>query len=82
MQDHVSYYHGPDSEGLFLSDALVSTFQFERHFHLDYHIGFVVGGCQRTQLRGETTLLTPGRICLVPLESCTRGGWKATSHIC
>jgi len=66
MQDRVSYYHVRDADGLVLSDALVSTFQFERHFHLDYHIGFVVGGCQRIQLRGETALLTPGRICLVP----------------
>lgn len=52
--------------GLVLSAAQFSTFSFDRHFHLDYHIGLVTDGLQRQRSGGKTVLVGPGSISLVP----------------
>lgn len=66
MSDQVAYRHVPEIPGLVLSEALFSDFSFERHFHLDFHIGLVTLGAQRQQLNGDSFVLAPGRISLMP----------------
>ena len=52
--------------GLVLGDARFSTFSFDRHFHLDCHIGLVTDGVQRIGFGGTTVLAGPGSISLMP----------------
>ncbi|MBU6489957.1 MAG: AraC family ligand binding domain-containing protein [Burkholderiales bacterium] len=53
-QDFVHYRHLADMPGLVLGAAQFSTFSFDRHFHLDYHIGLVTEGVQRQRFGGMT----------------------------
>ncbi len=52
--------------GLVLGAARFSTFSFDRHFHLDYHVGLVTEGVQRQRFRGKTVLIGPGCVSLMP----------------
>jgi len=52
--------------GLVLGAARFSTFSFDRHFHLDYHIGLVTEGVQRLGYGGKTVLAGPGTVSLMP----------------
>ncbi|MGV2287909.1 AraC family transcriptional regulator [Trinickia sp. YCB016] len=66
MADHVQYQHIAEVPGLVLGAARFSEFSFERHFHLDYHIGLVTEGIQRQRFGGKTVLLGPGCVSLMP----------------
>jgi AraC-like DNA-binding protein len=66
MADHVQYQHVAEVPGLVLGAARYAEFNFERHFHLDYHIGLVTEGVQRQRFKGGTVLLGPGCISLMP----------------
>lgn len=66
MSDRVHYRHIADMPGLVLGAARFSTFSFDRHFHLDYHIGLVTDGVQRLGFDGKTVLAGPGTISLMP----------------
>lgn len=65
-QDFVHYRHLADMPGLVLGAAQFSTFSFERHFHLDYHVGLVTEGVQRQRFGGKTVRVGPGCISLMP----------------
>lgn len=65
MQDQIDYVRD-ELNGLVLGKAHLSTFAFERHFHLDYHVGLITEGVQRQKLNGKNTLLVPGTIQLMP----------------
>lgn len=66
MSDRVHYRHLADMPGLVLGAARFSTFTFDRHFHLDYHIGLVADGVQRLGYGGKTVLAGPGSVSLMP----------------
>ena len=66
MKDRVEYKRSKEIPGLVLSEARFSEFRFDRHYHLDYHIALVTEGVQRQGFHGETLLLTPGSIQLMP----------------
>ncbi|HEX7683048.1 MAG TPA: AraC family transcriptional regulator [Trinickia sp.] len=66
MSNLVQYRHIAEMPGLVLGTAQFTTFSFDRHFHLDYHIGLVTGGVQRQRFRGKTVLIGPGCISLMP----------------
>lgn len=66
MSDRVHYRHIADMPGLVLGAARFSTFGFDRHFHLDYHIGLVTEGVQRIGLGGKSALVGPGSVSLMP----------------
>ena len=65
MSDRVHYRHIADMPGLVLGAARFSTFSFDRHFHLDYHIGLVTDGVQRLGFDGKTVLAGPGSVSLM-----------------
>jgi len=66
MTDDVRYHPVPGTPGLVLGEARFSAFQFDRHYHVDYHIGLVTQGVQRQCFRGKSILLGPGGIALMP----------------
>jgi len=66
MENRIRYYRTASTTGLVLSDARVTSFRFERHFHLEHHIGLIAQGCQRQAVRGESVVLTPGQVCFMP----------------
>lgn len=66
MADHVDYKRNSEIPGLVLSEGRFSSFRFDRHYHLDYHVGLITEGVQRQGLNGESVLLTPGTIQLMP----------------
>ncbi|RDE19724.1 AraC family transcriptional regulator [Motiliproteus coralliicola] len=66
MADSIQYHRVSDTPELVISDALYSDYQFEPHYHLDYHIGLVIDGVQRQQFQGQSVLLGPGRISVMP----------------
>ncbi|KAG0779861.1 hypothetical protein G6F22_010400 [Rhizopus arrhizus] len=66
MKDDVRYHPVPGTPGLVLGQARFSEFQFDRHYHVDYHIGLVTQGVQRQCFRGTSILLGPGSLALMP----------------
>jgi len=66
MSERVHYRQIADMPGLVLGAARFSTFSFDRHFHLDYHIGLVTEGVQRQRFGGKTVLVGPGCVSLMP----------------
>ena len=66
MKDHIEYHRVTDTPHLILSDSSPSNYRFEPHYHLDYHIGLVVDGVQRQRFQGQSVLLGPGRISVMP----------------
>lgn len=66
MKDDVRYQPVPGTPGLVLGVARLAEFQFDRHYHVDYHIGLVTQGVQRQTFRGQSILLGPGAVALMP----------------
>ncbi|MBN3754363.1 AraC family transcriptional regulator [Paraburkholderia sp. Tr-20389] len=66
MKDHVQYQRVAELPGLVLGSARFEKFSFDRHFHIDYHIGLVTDGVQRQTFSGKSVLLGPGCISLMP----------------
>lgn len=66
MSDSVEYKRLADLPGLVLGDGRFEDFSFDRHYHLDYHVGLVTEGMQRQRFNRETVLLRPGCISLMP----------------
>ncbi|MDR0279459.1 MAG: AraC family transcriptional regulator [Paucimonas sp.] len=66
MADRVEYRRNQAFPGLVLSEGRFSSFRFDRHYHLDYHVGLISEGVQRQVLHGESVLLAPGSIQLMP----------------
>lgn len=66
MRDEIQYSHTTAIPGLVLSTARFADFRFEPHYHLDFHVALVTNGAQRQSFRGESLLLTPGTIQLMP----------------
>ncbi|MCX5539035.1 AraC family transcriptional regulator [Paraburkholderia sp. CNPSo 3076] len=66
MSDSVEYKRLVDLPGLVLGTGRFKAFNFNRHYHLDYHVGLVTEGIQRQCVNGEAVLLGPGRISLMP----------------
>ncbi|MFT5807150.1 MAG: AraC-like DNA-binding protein [Moritella dasanensis] len=83
--EKIEYWHNPILPNIELSSANVEKFSFERHVHLDYHIGIVTSGCQQYIHQGKVYHLAPGFIStLNPDEAhngdnITLGGYK--SHV-
>lgn len=66
MDDAVRYHRVAQTPGLILSEGRYREQAFERHYHLDYHIGLVCDGLQRQEYGGNRVLLGPGSISVMP----------------
>lgn len=69
MQNTVQYFRAPDVRTRIKRWAF-STFSFDRHFHLDYHIGLVVDGVQQQSAFGKTSLIGRGFCLYFRLMKC------------
>jgi len=85
QQEKIEYWHNPVLPNIELSSANVDKFSFERHVHLDYHIGIVTSGCQQYLHKGKQYHLAPGFISTLNPdeahngENITLGGYQ--SHV-
>ncbi|QYK14318.1 AraC family transcriptional regulator [Shewanella rhizosphaerae] len=81
--EKIDYWQASILKEMELSRAQFTHFAFEKHVHLDYHIGVVCHGGQRYHHRGSEYRLTPGNIStLNPDEShngqsIADGGYEA-----
>jgi AraC-like DNA-binding protein len=66
MPEYVQYQRIAEVPGLVLGTARFAEFGFERHFHLDVHVGIVTEGVQRQRNNGRTEWLAPGSVYLMP----------------
>ncbi len=66
MTESVQFQQVSEIPGLVLSTARFANFGFDRHFHLDFHVGLVTDGVQRQRVNGKTVLHGPGTIVLMP----------------
>ncbi len=66
MKDSVHYHRVSGTSDLILSEGFYAQYEFKPHYHLDYHIGLVFDGVQRQQFQGQSVLLGPGRISVMP----------------
>lgn len=83
--EQIEYWHNPALPNIELSSANFEQFSFERHVHLDYHIGIVTSGCQQYMHQGNQYHLAPGFISTLNPdeahngENVTLGGYQ--SHV-
>ncbi|ROQ24127.1 AraC family transcriptional regulator [Gallaecimonas pentaromativorans] len=59
---HIEHQSLPGWPGLELVRAHYSGFVFDRHVHLDYHIGLVDQGAQAFMHKGQRLILSPGSL--------------------
>ncbi|BDY04950.1 AraC family transcriptional regulator [Ferrimonas sp. YFM] len=60
-------------EGVGLIDASYGNFAFRRHYHLEFHIGLIVGGAQRYHCRGASHRAAPGQLVMMPPDQLHDG---------
>ena len=81
--EQIEYWHNPALPNIELSSANVEQFSFERHVHLDYHVGIVTSGCQQYSHQGNQYHLSPGFISTLNPdeahngENITIGGYQS-----
>jgi AraC-like DNA-binding protein len=66
MAESVQFQQVSGIPGLVLSSARLAGFSFDRHFHLDFHIGIMAHGAQHQRFNGKSELHMPGTIALMP----------------
>lgn len=82
MKDSIQYHRVADTSDLILSEGFYSEFEFRPHYHLDYHIGLVVEGVQKQRFKGQSVLLGPGRISVMPPGEIHDGFGHEQSEYC
>ena len=61
MKDVVRYHPVPGMPGMVLGQARITEFQFDRHYHVDYHIGLVTQGDAAAELSRSQRAIGTGR---------------------
>ncbi|MFM2477576.1 helix-turn-helix domain-containing protein [Celerinatantimonas sp. MCCC 1A17872] len=59
------HYQSTDEKGIGLIHGSYQQFAFERHYHLDYHIGLITAGEQRFLYRGEHHRIGPEELVIM-----------------
>lgn len=73
MENLVQYHRITDEPGLILGDALYKEFSFNRHYHLDYHIGLISEGVHCQHIQGKKSFIGPGVLSVVSPEEIHEG---------
>lgn len=63
--DKVQHFTSADPSVNLISGHFQS-FEFDRHYHLDYHFGLIVEGCQTFISQGERQHVGPGELVIMP----------------
>lgn len=72
-KEKIDYWHNPALPDVELSLANVKHFEFDRHIHLDYHIGVVSTGCQQYLHQGSNYLLGKGLLSTINPDEMHNG---------
>lgn len=64
-KEQIDYWLNPALPNVELSLASVKEFEFERHIHLDYHIGAVSTGCMQYLHKGSKHLMNKGLLSTI-----------------
>ncbi|ASP38802.1 AraC family transcriptional regulator [Bacterioplanes sanyensis] len=77
--DQIHYYQPqPDIR---LIDANYQTFAFQRHYHLDFHIGLITKGAQTFRYRGHSHTAHAGQLVLMPPDELHDGeAWQQQGY--
>ncbi|MDX1282442.1 AraC family transcriptional regulator [Shewanella colwelliana] len=73
QDEHIEYWTHPIHKEVELSRAHLNSFSFEKHIHLDYHIGVVSQGVQEYLHKGTHYQLTPNNISILNPDECHNG---------
>ncbi|WP_019616767.1 AraC family transcriptional regulator [Psychromonas ossibalaenae] len=64
-KEQLAYWRNPALPDIELTLASVKNFEFERHIHLDYHIGAVSTGCMQYLHHGNNYLMGTGLLSTI-----------------
>ncbi|WP_070962671.1 helix-turn-helix transcriptional regulator [Vibrio sonorensis] len=70
--DSVSYHKTP-TDAINLITADYTKFAFQRHYHLDFHLGLITGGQQKFQYQGTQHHVGHGQIVVMPPDELHDG---------
>ncbi|BCN25463.1 AraC family transcriptional regulator [Vibrio alfacsensis] len=78
FMEHIQYY-ATDHDNLRLIEAKYQTFAFQRHYHLDFHLGLITHGAQKFQYQGNNHQVGHGQIVIMPPDELHDGQSKLES---
>ena len=70
--DKVHYYSTP-SQDISLIQAQYQEFAFQRHYHLDFHIGLITQGQQKFVYKGTSYHAGAGQVVMMPPDELHDG---------
>ncbi|TCN74018.1 AraC-like protein [Vibrio crassostreae] len=76
--DKVHYYSTP-TEDISLIQAQYQEFAFQRHYHLDFHIGLITQGQQKFAYKGTSHHVGAGQVVIMPPDELHDGHSKLDS---
>ena len=76
--DKVHYYSTP-TEDISLIQAQYQEFAFQRHYHLDFHIGLITQGQQKFVYKGTSHNVGAGQVVIMPPDELHDGHSKLDS---
>ena len=76
--DKVHYYSTP-TEDISLIQAQYQEFAFQRHYHLDFHIGLITQGQQKFVYKGTNHHVGAGQVVIMPPDELHDGHSKLDS---
>ncbi|EPN4956496.1 MULTISPECIES: AraC family transcriptional regulator [Vibrio] len=72
-------YYATDHDQLSLIEAKYQKFAFQRHYHLDFHLGLITHGTQKFQYQGCSHQVGHGQIVIMPPDELHDGHSKLES---
>ncbi len=80
MADDIQY-HSTEFEAINLIEASYKQFSFQRHYHLDFHIGLITGGQQVFQHNGKSHRVGSGQLVIMPPDEIHDGqSWQDSGY--
>lgn len=67
------HYHSTAFDAINLIEARYKQFSFQRHYHLDFHIGLITGGQQVFQHNGSRHRVGSGQLVIMPPDEIHDG---------
>ncbi|MCL9782923.1 AraC family transcriptional regulator [Vibrio sp. S4M6] len=74
-------YHSTAFDAINLIDAHYQKFSFQRHYHLDFHIGLITGGRQVFKHNGNSHCVGAGQLVIMPPDDIHDGrSWRESGY--
>lgn len=78
-KDKLEYFLNPALPNIELTLASVKEFEFDRHIHLDYHIGSVSSGCLQYLHHGRSYTMGTGLLSIINPDEVHTGASKSVN---